>query len=667
MRRIACLLALLSFAAVASATAGTFGPPRSRGGSPTHPSATGDLVWFPYGAGFDVWNYADPTLPVPSRIDLTAALEGPIVSSTIAGSALCIGWFDGPHIGVRVFSLADPTHPVFASDIAFDQGYTVAADGATLYVFLQSGGLAIYDVSDPANPVALSSVAAYDDLVSGLRIAGGRVYTWASGGTIPAIYLTIYDVHDPAHPNVLADSLDLRNIFGIGDPTDDGFVPATGDGFSMLDARDPGAITTVYDDGSGLTFMDAKRKDTMLYVASGGTIATWNVSQPTAPQHIGDTADDAFELLLFDDGLLAFTYGLTGALYDTSTAPLAAPLSTINVPSSVGASFGVRDDAHVYTQSFGAFQVLDVETLEPLGAIDPASGEGQALVYIDQLDIVGDTVFVIGHGLTAIDVSDPTTPEVVGTLATAIGTGVANGTRAYVHDSGAHTLTVVDTTHPTSMRAGGVLQGDFEVYAARDTVAFAMNPLYVGIGDPLKLNIIDARDATRPIVAGSYQVCSQSNTIKSLAANDDGNYVAVLCDTNVVEIYGVRNPGSPTAVSTITGYATAVGWKGPHLYVGAHAGAEDLHGVDVYDIAQPSSPQLVAHLDLPDTVQQLGSVHAFSLSPNGGMLATMGYTGLAVADCDASIGSIECGPASTASGLGHSHHARPSRDREDAH
>jgi hypothetical protein len=659
MRRIACLLALVALTS-ATAMAGTFGPPRSRGGNTTPPSAFGDLVWFPNGASADVWDYSDPSQPVLSRVDLTSALDGPIFSSTIVGNALCIGWANGLHIGVRIFSLADPLHPAFASDIALDEADRVASDGTRLYVLPESGGIAIYDVTDPAHPLALSSVAART-YGGDVRFAAGRVYTTDPGNMVPALYLTIYDVSDPAHPAVLVDGVNLRDSIGgidaIGDPTDDGFVPASNDdGFSMLDARDPDAIDDIFDDASGRSFQDARRDGTTLYVAAENEIETWDVSQPTTPQHLADTAtpDSVYMrgLLPFDDGLLATTDDSKALVYDTTAASLGAPLSSIDVPSYFGGPLhGVRDDAHVYTQAFGGFQVLDPTTLEPVGSFAPGSAENALLGNNVELSIVDATVFSIGSKLVAIDVSDPTTPRIAGTL-DIVGSGVADGNRAYLHDSSAKTVTVVDIGDPTSMQVAGVLQADLEVYAARGGIAFGLDLFGTTPESQLALSVIDATDATRPRIASSFPVCGPSSSVSSLAASDDGNDVAIVCGSNVVEIYNVLNPGSTTPVATLSGPVSAIGWKGTHLYLGADAATQGYDGVDVYDVSQLASPQLVAHVDIPDDVQSL------SLSPNGSLLASMQYTGMAVADCVASSAD-ECG-ATTATGVGHSHHARPS-------
>jgi hypothetical protein len=122
-------------------------------------------------------------------------------------------------IGMVIYDVTDPTDPIFVSSFFPElsvynrlNNHTLAIVGTTAYMANYngsemldpqggSGGLLIVDLSDPSHPVELGRWLATEvdgTFVHDLYVEDGVAYlcTWEAG-------LTLLDVHDPANPFVL--------------------------------------------------------------------------------------------------------------------------------------------------------------------------------------------------------------------------------------------------------------------------------------------------------------------------------------------------------------------------------------------------------------------------------------------------------------------------------
>ncbi len=150
--------------------------------------------------------------------------------------------------------------------------------------FVGAGGLAICDVSNPANPTLLGSVATPSWVTREVAVGGGRAVLAASTEG-----LWVIDVRNPRAPAVFSRKAeanwDVRSVQIAGDHA---FVSATTSQIRVFDISVPDEPLEVTRFGtSGFEFA---LRDGVGYLAdSGGTFTTWDVSNPRAVRRLGET------------------------------------------------------------------------------------------------------------------------------------------------------------------------------------------------------------------------------------------------------------------------------------------------------------------------------------------------------------------------------------------
>ncbi|MCD6518580.1 MAG: hypothetical protein J7M05_01460, partial [Anaerolineae bacterium] len=104
--------------------------------------------------------------------------------------------------GMDIVDISDPAHPRRVAVAVFGeggQGMDVIVEGSYAYVTAKSGGLYIFDVSDPSNPQYKSRIQAdpnEDDLALHLFKVGNLVYV-----ADEKFGVVIYNVSNPSHPS----------------------------------------------------------------------------------------------------------------------------------------------------------------------------------------------------------------------------------------------------------------------------------------------------------------------------------------------------------------------------------------------------------------------------------------------------------------------------------
>jgi hypothetical protein len=103
--------------------------------------------------------------------------------------------------GWSIADISDPSNPVIVSSTnSKDRVEDIRVDGNYIYLADWGGGIRIYDISDPANPLELGNYVSDGDFEA-LEIIGSNIYTWERD-----FGLKILDISDKMHP-VLTDSI----------------------------------------------------------------------------------------------------------------------------------------------------------------------------------------------------------------------------------------------------------------------------------------------------------------------------------------------------------------------------------------------------------------------------------------------------------------------------
>jgi len=194
---------------------------------------------------------------------------------------------------------------------------------------------------------------------------------------------------------------------------------------------------------------------------------------------------------------------------------------------------------------------------------------------------------------------------------------------AYVADKSAG-LQIIDVTDPETLRiVGSVATPD------ANGVTLANGLAFVADGD-LGLVVIDVR---QPAAA---QILSMPNPCRSydVAVNGDYAHLAVF---GGLQVFDIRNPAAPAYVGDVDWMSTvrAVVTSGAYAYYGCSR-----RGVRIFDITDPTRPALVREVDTP------GVPHALVLAGDHLFVAD-GSGGLVVVDVTDPTRATQVGAATT--------------------
>lgn len=277
----------------------------------------------------------------------------------------------------------------------------------------------------------------------------------------------------------------------------------------------------------------------------------------------------------------------------------------------------------LYMQHQGAFKIFDfADPANPVLASQNDAINAGALIRLD-----GDTAFLLGNSIKAIDISDPYNP-----FETGVFTDAANISNILVHDNAIYIA-----------RSNGVAIYDDQVrYAHRPTeehiplpgdpqeMIILDNLAYIANGEA-RLSIYDVADPTAPqFLTNAGDLTSPSFTAQ-VDANDT-NVFAVIDDT--VEIFQRGSFSEPSAISTISGFEsiTDIDAHASMLAVFGYvetAGTSQTEAVlNLYDVSNPSSPVLRSSTEGFNTPDWVELTDAMLIAYDSSFSPTNPYSGL---------------------------------------
>jgi len=484
--------------------------------------------------------------------------------------------------GLYIFDVSSPNEPVLTGQYNTPVlAANLFVQGGLAFIADLDGGLLIIDVSNPSNPVLAGT---YDtpSFAHDVFVENDLAYVanWASG-------LQIIDVSDPANP-VLAGSLDTpdraNSVF-----VKSGLAYVGGNGLQILNVSDPAHPELV---GSYDTTRDPQKilvDGNLAYVASGMSLLILNVSDPANPVFAGsiDTPDDIWDIFTKDG--LAYLADFMGGL---QIVDVSDPYNPVFVFSG---SYNMMGDVMgVFVQDGSAFVANGTRGLRIIDVALPANpelagsyntlGNAYGVFVHDGLAYVADC----SNGLQVLDISDSTNPMLAGSCDTpgcAHDVFVENGL-AYVTDyeKGLHIVDVSDPTNP-------VLVGSYDTPGYASGVFATGGLVYVADGSS-GLHIVDASDPHNPTLAGSFNT---SGTAYDVFIQGDMAYIADGdSGLKIVDVSDALNPIFAGSYNT-PGKALDVWGTSGVAYVADNDG-----GLQIIDVSDPANPRLAGSYHATD-------------------------------------------------------------------
>jgi hypothetical protein len=529
----------------------------------------------------------------------------------------------------------------------------VKVSGNFAFVAAQSSGLLVVDILDPRNPHVVASVQTTNALDVDLN--GGRAYVAdGSGG------LRVIDISTPTAPSLLGSitwtGANAREVsFSGGSTYYYAFVLDANGTTSMrvINVATPSSMSTV---GTPHTIAGYEILDVATYSAGTYSLIYLPTRKTGTPDMNSGTLYEKFiyappDTIIYD--LASYTYPNPGTptnhyravqlvvsgSYVYAAATVAAFLeepsqkffvlsrypSSLNLLGETTSLYGYscNDIAVSGTKAFSAtgkgVQVYDFATPTAPTIGDywntPGASEGVA--------VSGNFAYVASGalGFQVVDVVEPYSPTVVGTMTATTGqsySGVTvRGSYAFVASSSPALLRIIDVHLPaTPSQAGSVSQGSPVAVALSGNYAFVANGIQAD-----GLSVVNVADPANPVPRGSVPLIY--GTSQAIAIKGEYAYVAA---RNGLQIFDISNPDGPNPVgfyeaeSSINGVAL----RGRYAFVADGAMFRN-NSLKVVDVSNPTIPVLTGRSDFGITVTgvSLNGDYAFisDSMPNAGIYA----------------------------------------------
>lgn len=268
---------------------------------------------------------------------------------------------------------------------------------------------------------------------------------------------------------------------------------------------------------------------------SGTNVPIINISNPLLPVQTGTFSVYGSVPKLAIQGKYVYSVSLKLEVFDISN-----PSSPTLKGSSTGSNVSYTDievqGNYAYTATFGnSLRVFDISN--PLAPFPTASlvlntsaGNNQ-----NNLDIYGNYAYFVAPGtLYIVDISNPSAPSIVGSLAiTSIRSVALQGKYAYIGTSATNKIQVVDISNPATPTLVGQLNPGFS--GTVESLDIQGRYLYAVAGSSSNtVQVFDISNPYSPRSVGSFATDSSPAAIKI-----QGRYAYVVTGSNSMQVFDV--------------------------------------------------------------------------------------------------------------------------------
>lgn len=563
--------------------------------------------------------------PFEGDLDFTFLAEVPTSETSYSSAARAITATAG-HVyvwnnseGLKVFDVSNPSKPQIVGRYNSTQilAKMIAIDHL-LILNHQFSGIKILDISDPANPFLVGSNTT---VYPGDIVASGN-HLFVSDGSY--VGLRVIDFSSPGDPQVVGEVHSHTSATpGALTVAGDHVFMVDGNGFTVFDVTNPLSPKEVQYVSLGNHPWSIGSSSNSLILAGGSPpLAVFSIANPTAPAATGGLPDPLaprVALNLVDTGSTVMLSGqaIADGLYAYDVRDSLNPVLSGRCQRVIRTFFNdwipVKGIAQESGNVYLASDTHGLIVVQTASAVPPRVGTIPVDAPAWGIDAVASLAAVVGSAgkVTLIDTSDPAKPTVISSLSVpgSPNNASVNGSHVFIATQSAG-LQIADFTDVANPQIAGGLQ-----LSGEPTGVFHEGDLCYVACASRGLSIVDVSQAGNPQLLGAVDTPGIAKRVvvgSGLAMVADGTAGVSLVDvtqSSSPQIVGTYDtPGDVVDVANFQHFAVAVDAK---------------YGAYILDINNPSSPQLAGrydHLENPREVVVVDQV-AYVADDTGGIEA----------------------------------------------
>jgi hypothetical protein len=504
--------------------------------------------------------------------------------------------------GLAIIDVSNPAQPTLLSRYRNVDVLNIFATGNRVYLlgnepFRITGPYLLHmlDLSDPTQPTLqqtwpLYINSSYQQPIN-LFAAGQRIYIT---DTIGGLY--IYDIQNDTSLMQLGTYTvtGLRSLVVAGDRA---YLAMAGAGVQIIDVSDPAhpALLGSYDSPADTySATQVRAEGDRVYVAATydgfAGLQVFDMSNPANPMLLGSlpTVQDVqgVQALQVDNGWVSALSTGTWQIIDWRVAN--NPIAHGRYPIIVFANdIQVRDDhAYIATGLFEGFQILDISDLDSmmqLGTVTAMSANSlkvrDSLAYVTESQTAG--------GLHIIDIATETDPVQIGhydTISSPEFDVQIIDNFAYLA-AGNDGLQIIDISNPISptLHGANATPMNTAFLQVEGQIAYALDNQPTSTA-PSVLYAMDVSDPSNPTILGTYQDAAEMNWARGM---DIANGIAYITTGESLQMIDVSDPAHLTRLGSYVVPASGVRVVGTYAYVFAN------NRLDIIDASDPAHPELL--------------------------------------------------------------------------